>query len=1136
MTDDRDKRQPPEDDPSEDDGLIPDWLRDDPEQPTADPSAKLGFTGELNWRQDIEDEFNQKLNDLGDDQGFDWQQTDPTAGQNPTGQGSLGFTGELDWRKFSGEQDAGSDQSTEDTGWVQEFTDLEADQPRGYGLTGQLDWQDSPASNTQPADESVPDWLQGYSDVNPPAAPPAESGFNFAQEAEAPGDVPDWLLKYEQNQGTTEDTLPNFTEAPTPIAEDDGDPLGWMNSLQSEVIEEEQFTDTIEDVVPDGPDALDWISQYALPESPADEQPLLDADELPDWMQAEDNPAENMPDLDFSSLRSASAAADERTDWFAEPAAEAASDMPDWLQDLQPAEASPFEGKIPATDGDFLQTLLDESRQPVPQPSVPVPPLATGDLRDIDELLSGYQDMEVSVRNRTGELSDPGVVDFDTLLADESFSSLRSAMPDTEGIPQADNLDAIFNADELGVSLSGGDEVSAAALIRKQAQNERPLEDLSSRLAALHQAGLDLPTTETNDSRDIVRSLLPGVDQVIPAAPIRSGKSALATDLMLSDAQLKKVALLKTLIAADEPGRTSAIDATLDTPDLEDVASSVRGVPAAPSRRIRRQPRFRLDRFLIMAAIAAAVTAPFLVNQMQIGSLPPAQFPVLSPQQSAYRAVQQLNTGEVVVIAAEYGPASAAELDPMLDALLRHIMLQGARPLVVSGDAVGLLNAQRLLQQIERTGLARSATSGTVTPEAASFDRSIRAGQDYLVASYLPGENLGIRNFVASYSNPEFGLNAIQDAALLIVMAEQGEDVRRWAEQALPMVNVPYVLGTTAAAAPLAEPYSNLVGRDPAGMLVGYRDAYIYRELVQGWLGSGGILGESNAAPLPATPLGATALPTTTPIPTATNTPTPTVTFTLTDGPSATPTFTFTPSNTPTNTATFTPAPPTATPVERGTLPPTWTPEGAVAGTPGTLQPGAGTAAPSLNIQALVIAGESINVREGPGRTFAAVGALRPGATVEVIGRSGDGQWYQVTLEDGAEGWVFADLVRIIEPTTAATATQAAYQPPADQLLLAGLIADSSYSGSLRFQAQEATPTPDTALATVIAPTVVPIAPPVEITAPDLPEGSSFTLPQNIPYRDERWYGMTLGLLAIIIVIVLGTGINLIRALLRRRS
>jgi hypothetical protein len=207
-----------------------------------------------------------------------------------------------------------------------------------------------------------------------------------------------------------------------------------------------------------------------------------------------------------------------------------------------------------------------------------------------------------------------------------------------------------------------------------------------------------------------------------------------------------------------------------------------------------------------------------------------------------------------------------------------------------------------------------------------------------------------------------------------------------------------------------------------------------------------------------------------------------------------------------------------------------------VEGTPGTVQPGPGTAAPSLNIQALVIAGESINVREGPGRNFAPVGALRPGATVEVIGRSGDGQWVQVRLEDDVEGWVFADLVRIIEPTSAATATEAAYQPPADQLLLAGLIADSSYSGSLRFQAQAATPTPDVSLATLSVPTPVPIAPPVEVTAPQLPEGSTFTLPQNIPYRDERWYGMTLGLLAIIVVIVLGTGINLIRALLRRRS
>ena len=120
-------------------------------------------------------------------------------------------------------------------------------------------------------------------------------------------------------------------------------------------------------------------------------------------------------------------------------------------------------------------------------------------------------------------------------------------------------------------------------------------------------------------------------------------------------------------------------------------------------------------------------------------------------------------------------------------------------------------------------------------------------------------------------------------------------------------------------------------------------------------------------------PSTATFTPTITPIP-------PTATASATTTPSPMPTATFTATETPTLTATATDTPmPTATPT----------------------------------VYAVVRSQRRVNIRSGPGTRFAASGSLAPDSGVQVIGQSEDGDWYQVRLESGAEGWVSASLLLI---------------------------------------------------------------------------------------------------------------------------
>lgn len=116
-----------------------------------------------------------------------------------------------------------------------------------------------------------------------------------------------------------------------------------------------------------------------------------------------------------------------------------------------------------------------------------------------------------------------------------------------------------------------------------------------------------------------------------------------------------------------------------------------------------------------------------------------------------------------------------------------------------------------------------------------------------------------------------------------------------------------------------------------------------------------------------------------------TNTLAPLVT--LTPRFTATPQVTRTPPPTSTFTPSVTPIPPTPSNTFTPTIPP-----------------------PIIGI---ITSLNTVNVRSGPAASFPAFVALTPGTGVEVIGQNAEGTWLNVKLDDGQEGWVFRELVRI---------------------------------------------------------------------------------------------------------------------------
>lgn len=78
----------------------------------------------------------------------------------------------------------------------------------------------------------------------------------------------------------------------------------------------------------------------------------------------------------------------------------------------------------------------------------------------------------------------------------------------------------------------------------------------------------------------------------------------------------------------------------------------------------------------------------------------------------------------------------------------------------------------------------------------------------------------------------------------------------------------------------------------------------------------------------------------------------------------------------------------------------------------------------------MAAAGNAMNVRGGPGTVFPVVGGLESGVQVEIIGRNPTGDWWQVRLSGGDEGWVFAPLVETTGDVAAVVVVDDLPTPP----------------------------------------------------------------------------------------------------------
>jgi hypothetical protein len=1068
------------------------------------------------------------------------------------------------------------------------------DQPADVKSTGELpdwylgleeldqsdvpDWMldDAPAKPARTITDDTPSWMAGLEPTSPADAP-----------APVSGDFDDDFFAALGVANTTETP----SEAPVDLSWLDDDTLTTATERTRDDAKEDDFFEALTASLPDQPTALEPLEDdEPLAAEDSDDDMSWLADVMPQASQSVPAREANLDDL-FAGLDDAeaqTASNDFEIDWGSEPEPAPAKPTPAAAKVPQPKEFDfgddddPFLNfdapRRPRTvdmnaEPDWLDdldgsTLLDAETRPQETgpllPDIERPTLPT--TGELEQFLAGLDGDAIRLP-QTSQLADQSDFDFEASFGEDIRLPERSPV-------QTDNLAPAMPdfLDQLGANVG---EISAGAIVRQR--KDKPLETLDDRLKDLHNRGEKLRTSETPVAdAELLKRVLPNVPEPLAAAPIAAGQPSIPQALALTAAERERISLLQNLVRRD--ATTEDADALPAT----DNKKRRKPKPAAKARPTGKRRRYNFDRLVIAAALAAAVAAPFFVDDLRIGSLPPATFSAGGPGALAFERVEALRPRTPVLVAIEYGPTSAAELDPMLDALVRHLFMSGAHPVLVGGNPVGLAHAANVVEAIANDEAFR---------ERAGL-RNLRSGQEYTVVRYLAGDLVGLRALAENTADfmltdirgqaTRLNIDSLRDFGLITVITDNSEDVRNYAEQIAPIAGAPVVLATSYSAGPIARAYTGT--ESVLGLLVGYGDAYTYAVMIgepvaidatvplvvppettpeataqtprssgaglavppalatfqarfiDGFNAAGDVTEEATVEgitdatatepPTDAPEASATPQPPTTAAgvaaqSTATTAPTQThtATATLTVTPSDTPTATPTQTATPTNTPTLTP---TATPTATAT--PTLTPSRTPTRTP---QP-AGAPTAEVVTGRIASSQDAVNVRSGPGTGFGVSNTVASGAQVDVIGVNANRTWYRIRLPNSdAEGWVAIQLVYIAEGAdrVPVVETEGAYKPQPYLRVLAQATEEPT---------SEATPdaTEESTEEAAATATPAPSATPLVIV-----EGSSPYAPLTpVETRDERWYATTLGIIASSTIIALGAAVNIARAVARRRS
>jgi len=786
---------------------------------------------------------------------------EPAASAQPIPADGGNWTDSLDWMVDATPVPDQPAEKAELPAWMQQAAPPAPSQPAEPEVErGDFNWsafEDKPAAPEAPkAKSDEVDW--SFADEPTEAQPPQEETLVPA------ADLPDWMQQaappQEAAPAASDASLDEFdwsafgvpsdsTDSPT--AQPVSDVPDWLQQSAPAAPASEAS---------DEPGNFDWLLDQNAPEPALSTESASDAD-MPEWMRdmspvgTEPAPEPAASDMDWLS----------GVDFLAEPAPEQAAPKSQPIASPAGAPAASSTPSAKQDSGSFnvdaLLSLSEDALAAQEAPSIPVEPEAVpADFLEESIELPPYEpttqeqaltpvspsfDLEAMFTDTADNKPVPAPADLlDSLLPPsapaEPASPPRAGRLVSPEAPGPALQDSPKPREELPEWIAEMQPERAPTVLRIGDQEirvqEKPLTQLSEQLRDLRERAKTVQSQKTEAS-PATAGPLSGISGAIPTIPdvLKPGTAMTAVTPVISDAQARRVKLIQNMLERDEETFKQR-ELAEDEREAQQAAETVQ-----PAPRTRARPK--IDRILLSLLLAVIIVVPFFTDAANLTQAPGKQ--LSAAQNAVAQTIDAIQPNQPVLMAFEYGPTGAGELDDLARTVLRDLVKRGARPVIVSTNAAGAMHAQSLMALF-------GANANELKLMNRAADKPLLTRKDYVVLRYLPGGAAGVRAFTGALLSGGFQQNVIftsdiegkpsgltdADIAALkanpaFILTESQDDVRNWVEQYQAGPNdkpLPIVLLSSASASAAAESYaSSATDKRIVGPLVGLRDSMVYQ-------------------------------------------------------------------------------------------------------------------------------------------------------------------------------------------------------------------------------------------------------------------------------------------------------------------
>ena len=647
---------------------------------------------------------------------------------------------------------------------------------------------EEPETAEEPVESvDLPDWLRdmgpigagtqveepavepGFEEEAPPIPPPAEEGITRPLHEKESAEVPAWL----RDMGP----IGTETQVEGPEVEPSAEPDFEEEAPAIPPSARERITRRLQE--PEPAEVPEWLRGLAPPEAAPTEEPAPAAPapapaEVPEWLReiappevapAEAAPATAAPPTEAPTPEAApptfEAPPEEPT-----PAAPAPApgEVPDWLREIAPPEAAPAEAApaeaAPPTEAPTPEAAPPTFEAPPEEPAPAAPAPAPGKVPD---WLREIAPPEAAPATETA----PAVPPLAEVPAEADITEVPDWLARVQAEPGAPSapvspilIEGEAPSPPLGpeAGVTGGEELAPAA-IPDWLEDLRPVPE-------------ELPASIEEEPEE-TEGLLAGLRGVLPPIP------AFKTPDQREDAQV-----------AGEVGRSRA-------ELLQSLLTRPTEAPRPEARKRGVTLGERIQRWLMAAVLLIATLSTSLAPRLSLNIPSLTQPLALASVTRAYDAIQGISAGDSVLVAFEYGPAEADELDLVAEPMLRHLLDRGAQIYAASTQPEGQAVAEAVLSTLD-------------------------APRQQFSLHYKPGDATGVSQMLAEAGTPQ----------LVLVLTARPGPLRWWVEQTtLHSDTIPILGGMSTALESAASPYLDVSASQMQGAIYGLSGAASYERL-----------------------------------------------------------------------------------------------------------------------------------------------------------------------------------------------------------------------------------------------------------------------------------------------------------------